>query len=269
MREQQHEPHRVETTRREGLLVGDFQPRDLFTQALPGGLEGEEDGLHELGTTSLHQCPAGVDARQHRSGRARRVAGLEAPLQAVTVEALRAGAHQARLGVTGEELVDARDHRVGPERHGVRRQLRVVAEMCSPGLVHYHGHVAAVGDFDDACDVGERAEVVRLGDEHGAGIGIGRERGFDVFDGHSEGHARGGVDRRRQPTRLQVRQHHAEKEGPVQRARHDDLVARLADGEAQGLVAVRRAPRRVAAPVGAVPGGGTPLGFRDQAAGPA
>ena len=53
----------------------------------------------------------------------------------------------------------------------------------------------------------------------------------------------------------------------MQRACHDDLVAGLADGEAQGLVAVGRAPRRVAAPVGAVPGGGTPLGFRDQAVG--
>ena len=111
--------------------------------------------------------------------------------------------------------MDASYHRIGPECHGVRRQLRMMAEMCSPGLVHYDGNVTAVSDFDDACDVGERAEIIRLGDEHGAGVGIGHERGFDVFDSHSEGHARGGVDRRRQPTRLQVCQHHAEKEGPV------------------------------------------------------
>jgi len=61
-----------------------------------------------------------------------------------------------------------------------------------------------------------RAEVVRLGYEHGTGVGIGRERGFDVFDGHPERHARGGVDRRRQPTGLQVCQHHAQQEGPVE-----------------------------------------------------
>ena len=149
----------------------------------------------------------------------------------------------------------------------MRRQLWVVAEVGSPSLVHYHGHVAAVGDFDDASDIGERAEVVRLGDEHGAGIGIGRERGFDVLDGHSKWHARGGVDRRRQPTGLQVCQHHTEQQGPVERARHDDLVARLSDREAERLVAVRGAPRRVTAPVGAVPTGRASLGFGKQTAG--
>ena len=35
------------------------------------------------------------------------------------IQAQGAGAHQARLGVAGEELVDARHHGVGPERHGI------------------------------------------------------------------------------------------------------------------------------------------------------
>ncbi len=124
-----------------------------------------------------------------------------------------------------------------------------------------------MGDLYDASDVGERAEVVRLGYEHGTGVGIGRERGFDVFDGHPERHARGGVDRRRQPTGLQVCQHHAQQEGPVERARYDDLVARLSDREAERLIAVCGASRRVTAPVGAVPAGRAPLGFREQTAG--
>ena len=47
MRQQQHEPHRVETTRQERLLVGDFEPRDLLAQALPCGLEGQENGLDQ------------------------------------------------------------------------------------------------------------------------------------------------------------------------------------------------------------------------------
>src|ERR1019366_2539341 len=209
-REQENESHRVETTRHEGLLVRHVQSRDLFTQALPGRLDGPENGFHQLRTASLHECTACVDTREHRSGGARRMTRLEPPLQTVAVEPPGAGAHQARLGVTGEELVDARHHRVRAEGHGMRRQFWVVAEMCSPGLVHYHRYVAAAGDLYDASDVGERAEVVRLGYEHGTGIGIGRERGLDVFDGHPERHARGGVDRRRQPTGLQVCQHHAQ-----------------------------------------------------------
>jgi len=67
----------------------------------------------------------------------------------------------------------------------MRGQFRVVAEVCSPGLVHYDRHVATMGDLDDAFNVREGAEVVRLGDEHGAGVGIGRERRFDVFDGYT------------------------------------------------------------------------------------
>ena len=67
-----------------------------------------------------------------------------------------------------------------------------------------------------ASEIRERAEVARLGDEHGAGVRIGRERGFDVLDGDAQWHAGGGVDPRRQPARLEVRQHHAQEQGAVQ-----------------------------------------------------
>jgi len=76
-REQQDESHRVEAARLEGPLVRHHQPRDLVTQALTNGPDCAKGRFHQLGTSSLHERAARVDARQYRSGGARRVACLE------------------------------------------------------------------------------------------------------------------------------------------------------------------------------------------------
>ena len=192
---------------------------------------------------------------------------LERPLEAVTVEALRAGAHETRLGVTGQQLVDARHHGVSSESHRVRRHVRVATEVGSPCLVDDDRHAGAVRDLDDAGEVRERAEIARLGDEDGAGVRIGGERRLDILNRDAERHARRRVQRGRKPARHEVREHHAEEERAMEQTRDDDLVARLPYREAERLVPVRGTARRETAPVGAIPPRRPTFGSCEQTSG--
>ena len=53
------------------------------------------------------------------------------------------------------------------------RELWMVAEVRPPSLVHYTGTSRRCATSMTPSDIGERAEVVRFGDEHRAGVGIG------------------------------------------------------------------------------------------------
>ena len=96
---------------------------------------------------------------------------------------------------------------------------------------------------------------------------MGRQR---VADGlHRDGGGQPGarVDLRSHPYRPQARHHQAEQQRPVQRPGDDHLLARLADGQAERLIAVGRPGHREPAPVGAPQRGRARLGVGQQAVG--
>src|SRR4051794_13064875 len=108
------------------------------------------------------ECPRAVDAGKDRSCRAGCVGRVEAPIKAVTVEALRPGDRDRRLAVGGKGLVCADDHRVGTLGEGMARQASVEPKVGAPRLIYDDGHVSLVGRPDQGWQVGEPTEVAGL-----------------------------------------------------------------------------------------------------------
>jgi hypothetical protein len=70
-----------------------------------------------------------------------------------------------RLREAAHDLVDARDHEVGPERERVRGQVVVERKMRTPRLVDDERHPVAVRDLREPRHVGDRPEIGRR--DHG------------------------------------------------------------------------------------------------------
>ena len=147
------------------------------------------------------------------------------------------------------------------------RKVRMEAEVGGPGRVDDQRHAGLVRGPRVTGQVAGGADVGRIAEDHAAGA---RMRGQRVPDGlHRDraGQARARVDLRPHPYRPQARHHQAEQQRPVQRPGDDHLLARLADGQAERLVAVGRSGHREPAPVGAPQRGRARLGLGQQVVG--
>ena len=213
------------------------------------------------------QRPGGVDAGQDGSGRAGGVGSVERALQPGPVQPLGPGQHHRALGVGGQRLVRAGHHAVGARRDGVRRQIRVEAEVRGPGLVDDQRHPGFVGGPGVAGQVAGGADVGRVAQDHTAGARVRGQRVLHRLHRHRAGQAGALVDLRPYPDRPQARHHQAEQQRPVQRPGDDHLLARLTHGEAERLVTVGRPGHREPAPVRAPQRGGACFGVGPQPVG--
>ncbi len=161
----------------------------------------------------------------------------------------------------------AGDEGVGAGREGVRRQGRVEPEVGAPRGIHDEGDAVPVGDRGQRAHLTHRADVGRVADEHGAGVGCTGECGLEGCSRDTRGQSVGRVDLGTHPDRVEPGEHEAEEHRAVQGAGHDDPVAGPAHGEREGLVAVRRPTDREAAQVGAPEPGGSRLGLGDHSTG--
>ena len=161
---------------------------------------------------------------------------------------------------TGHQGVRARRDRVG-------RKLRVEAEIGGPGLVDDQRHPGLVRGPGVAGQVAGGADVRRVAEDHAAGVRVRGQRVPDRLHRHRAGQAGARVDLRPHPDRPQARQHQAEQQRPVQRPGDDHLLARLAESQAERLVAVGRPGHGEPAPVGTPQRGRALLGVDAQPVG--
>ncbi len=140
-------------------------------------------------------------------------------------------------------------------------------EVGGPGRVYDQRHASVVRGPRMTRQVAGGSDVGRVAEDHAAGAGVRGQRVPDGLHRDRAGQARARFDFRAHPDRPQPRHHHAEQQRPVQRAGDDHLLARLAEGQAEGLVAVGRPGDGEPAPVGSPQRGRAGLGPGQQAVG--
>ena len=156
----------------------------------------------ELLAVAFEQASGGVDTGQDRAGWAGGVCRPERALQPGGVDAIGVGQDQGRLGVRGQGLVSAGHHRVGANGNGVKRKVRVEAEVRCRGSIYDQRYAVRVRHPGVPGDVAEGADVGRVAQEDRTHLRV-RSRGrFDVGYRYGNGQPGRGVDLRADPDRL-------------------------------------------------------------------
>jgi hypothetical protein len=172
------------------------------------GIRHQRDRLlQQLLAAVLDQLPGAVGGRQDRCGRAGRVQQLKRLVDAGQIEQACAGQHHRALREGCQRLVRRGDHGIGATGDGMRRQRRVEAEVCAPGLVDDQRHGSPVRDGGDRLQVGQHAHVAGLDQEYRPQIRVVAQRAGHRGGRHLRGQSRFRVDLRPHPDRLQTGQH--------------------------------------------------------------
>jgi hypothetical protein len=159
--------------------AGEHVDAGYLAQPLAGrGDTAQQPGAQFL-TIPGQQGTGSVNAGHDRPGRARRVGGVEGPVQAGQVQPLGPGQHQRALGVRGQRLMRARHHRVGPRRDRVPRQVGVEAKVGGPRRVDDQRHPGLVRGLGVTRQVAGGADVGRIAEDHAAGAGMRGQRVSD------------------------------------------------------------------------------------------
>ena len=207
----------------------------------------------------LEEGAGAVDRRVDRTRWARRVEEVERLRDPPQVERL-AGEQQRRLGEGGQRLVGRQHQRVGAERHRVLRQAGVEAEVGPPGAVDQQRHAGRLAVAAEGGDVGQHADVRRLGQEHRAGIGVRGQRVGHALRWHPARQARARIELRPYEHGVQAAEHEGREQGAVDRPRHDHGRTGPGDAQRHRLVGLAGAVDDEPAPVGSPGACGTSFG---------
>ena len=151
----------------------------------------------------------------------------------------------------GQRLVGAERDRVGAHCERIGRHRRPEAEVGRPGVVADERNPALVADVGDRRDVGEDADVGRLGEDRRADTRLGIERLGDPRGRSAERDPEVFRDIRREPHRPRAGQDQAGVHRLVAGAVDEHGLARCGRRQAQRLIGVGRAVVREPAHVGA------------------
>ena len=135
-------------------------------------------------------------------------------------------------------LVGAGHHSVGAQRHRVRGQVGVEAEVRSPSGVDNERDAVVVRGLGEPGDIADGADIGRIADENGSGARVFGEGSGDGCGRDTEWQAGRGVDLGADPDRGEPGEDQAEQHRAVQGAADDDPIAVAGYRQGEGLIGV-------------------------------
>ena len=179
---------------------------------------------------------------QDRSRGRGRGRGLDRPVEPVGVEETAAGSgageDQGTLVQRRQRLVGAGHHDVRPGGERVRWQVRVAAEVGTPGRVDHQRDAGRAGHSAIAPMSAQVPTYDGLVTKTARASGCAASASATTAASEPQRKTRRRVDRRVEPHRPEPGQHEPEQDRPVAGAVDEHGVARGADRERRGLVAV-------------------------------
>ena len=176
---------------------------------------------------------ASMLARMAPDGLVVAVASTAASNRARPIRRLRAST-SAPCDQAGRALWALVTRASAPGGERVRRQGGVEPEVGAPRGIDDERDAVPVRHRGQAAHVADRADVGRVADEDGPGVGRLGEGGLEGRGRDTDREPVGGVDLRPEPDRFEAGQHQPEEHRAVQGAGHDDPVARAGRRRAPG-----------------------------------
>ena len=135
-------------------------------------------------------------------------------------------------------LVGAGHHSVGAQRHRMRGQVGVEAEVGRPGGVDDEWDAVVMRGVREPSHVTDGADVGGIADENGSGVRVFGEGSGDGCGRDTEWQAGRGVDLGADPDRGEPGEDQAEQHRAVQGAADDDPIAVAGYRQGEGLIGV-------------------------------